>query len=121
VSSSVFQRRVLAVGFVVAAAYAAVAVVEVLVGAGPDMAVPFAYTAVSIAGPLAAVAWILGSSSRNEPGGDGPDDDGPGPPGDGHDDPPPPSWWPEFERDFRAHVERNAARRPSRDRARLRA
>jgi hypothetical protein len=102
------------VGFAVAAGYAIVALV-LLVGTNPRMAVPFAYTAVSIAGPLAVAGALLRSSRPDDAGGDDPPDDGPGPHDDGGDDSPPP-WWPEFEREFHAHVERHAAREGSEDR-----
>ncbi len=97
-------------GFAVAGLYAAVALAEVLVGAHPRLAVPFAYTAVSIAGPLTVAAAVLRPSRHDGPDDEDPGDGGSGPGNGGDDDPPPPSWWPEFEREFQAHVERHAAR-----------
>jgi hypothetical protein len=98
VPSRALERWVLAAGFAVAAAYAIVALVEVLAGHNPGVAIPFAYVALSIAGPLAVVSRLL----RSEP--PGPDGDGDGPSDDG-DEPEPPSWWPEFESEFWAEVD----------------
>jgi hypothetical protein len=114
VSSRGFERWVLAAGFAVAAAYAVVAVVEVIANDNPGVAIPFAYVALSIAGPLAAVSRLLGPS-RQGPDGDGSgdgDDSGPSDDGGGG-EPTPPSWWPEFERAFWADVERRGASRRS--------
>jgi len=110
------QCWALAVGFAVAAIYAAVALVELLVGTNPSLAVPFAYTAVSIAGPLTVLAMVLRASRDDYPDDEDPGGDGPGPDDGGSDDPPPPPWWPEFEREFHAHVERHAAREQSENR-----
>ena len=86
-----------------AAAYIVAAVVEAIVSGTATAAIPFAYTAVTIAGPLIVVSRML--VDRDGPGEEGSEgDDGPGP-GGGGDDPDPPPWWPEFERDFWAHVE----------------
>jgi hypothetical protein len=109
-----FQRRVLLGGFAVAAVYAVVAVVEAIVTGRPTAAIPFAYTAVTIAGPLLVVSRML--VDRDGPGEDGSDsDDGPGP-GGGGDDPDPQPWWPEFERQFWAHVETPPSGPPPRER-----
>jgi hypothetical protein len=117
VSSRGFERWVLAAGFAVAAAYAVVAVVEVIANDNPGVAIPFGYVALSIAGPLAAVSRLLGSS-REGPGGDGSGDgDGSGPSDGGGGEPTPPSWWPEFERAFWADVQRRGAGRRSPDRS----
>ena len=98
----------LAAGFAVAVGYAIVALVEALASADAAVALPFAYTAVSIAGPLGAVAWLLREprGRGDEPGDERPEP--PGPPDPGGD--PPPPWWPEFERQFWSHVERDVAR-----------
>jgi hypothetical protein len=100
VPSRALERWVLAAGFAVAAAYAIVALIEAVAGHNPAVAIPFAYVALSIAGPLAAVSRLL----RSEPPGPGGDGDGRDPSDDG-DEPNPPSWWPDFEREFWAEVD----------------
>jgi hypothetical protein len=98
------HRWALIGGFAVAAVYAVVALVEILVNSNPAAAIPFAYVAVCVAGPLAVVARFVGPSHRDEPGGGSSDGgNGPGPP-DGDDDPGP-AWWAEFEQDFWSHVD----------------
>lgn len=100
----------LAVGFGVAIGYAIVALVEALVNSDPAVAIPFACTAATIAGPLAIVARLLDAPGRNGPSAEDPaDGNGPGP-GGGDDDPTPP-WWPEFESEFWARVESEARER----------
>lgn len=102
------DRWALAAGFAVAIGYAVVALVEALTSSHAAVALPFAYVAVSIAGPLGAMTWLLRDRQQGH-GEDEPDGgDGPGP-SHGGDDPPPP-WWPDFERQFRAHVRREAGR-----------
>jgi hypothetical protein len=114
---SAFERWVLAGGFIVAAAYAVIAAVEVVVNPNPLVAIPFAVTAVSIATPLILVSRVIGVPRNDEPGGDGPGDVGSDPPPGGGDDPASPSWWPEFERDFWAHVDaRGGPHSPERER-----
>jgi hypothetical protein len=113
---SAFERWVLAGGFIVAAGYAAVAVVEVIVNPNAMVAIPFAVTAVTIAAPLLIVSRVLDSPRGDEPGGDGPGDVDSGPSPGGGDQPTSPSWWPEFERDFRAHVDARRSRAPERER-----
>jgi hypothetical protein len=112
VPSRALERWVLAAGFAVAAAYAIVALVEVVAGHNPGVAIPFAYVALSIAGPLAAVSRLL----RTEPPGPGGDGDGHDPSDDG-DEPKPPPWWPEFEREFWAEVDGRDAGGRSPDRS----
>jgi hypothetical protein len=105
-SPRAFQRRVLAGGFAVAAAYAVVALVEVIANRQPAVAIPFAITAVTIAGPLAVVSRLLDPPPKDGPGSDDSGrEDGPGPPGGGDDEPTAPSWWPEFERAFWAQLD----------------
>lgn len=112
-SRSDSQRWVLVGGFAVVAVYAVVAVVEVVVSADAMVAIPFAYAGVSIAAPLVVMWRVLGppSESGQDPGESdgGSGDDGPGPAGDGGDEPASPPWWPEFERELAAYVDRRHA------------
>jgi hypothetical protein len=100
-----FERWVLVGGFAAAAVYAVVAIVEVFANANPMVAIPYACTAVTIAAPLYIYARLLDPPRRDDPGEEG----GPGPGPSGPEDPPPPSWWPEFERDFRAYTDAPAS------------
>jgi hypothetical protein len=97
VPSRALERWVLAAGFAVAAAYAIVALVEVVAGHNPG---------------VAAVSRLL----RTEPPGPGGDGDGHDPSDDG-DEPKPPPWWPEFEREFWAEVDGRDAGGRSPDRS----
>jgi hypothetical protein len=116
-SPRAFQRWVLAGGFAVAAGYAVVALVVVIANRQPAVAIPFAITAVTIAGPLAVVSRLLEPPPKDGPGSDDPGrDDGPGPPGGGDDEPTAPSWWPEFEAAFWAQLDSERPRTPARER-----
>lgn len=89
--------------------YAVVALVEALATSHPAVAIPFACTAATIAGPLAIVARLFDSPGLDGPTAEDPaDGNGPGPGGGG--DGPTPPWWPEFEREFWAHVASRTAR-----------
>jgi hypothetical protein len=103
-SASVSQRWVLAGGFAVAALYAVVAVVELLAGDEPAVAIPWALMAVMIAGPLAVVARLFAEPRGGGAGGDDPGSDGHGPRDGGDLDPSATDWWPQFEREFWGHV-----------------
>lgn len=98
-----------------AAAYAVVALVAVIVSKDGAVAIPFACTAVTIAAPLVVVSRVLDPPRRDEPGGEGSGDNNGSGPGGGH-DPTSPSWWPEFEREFWAHVDSPPASRRADDR-----
>lgn len=114
-SHAASQRWAIAGGLAVAAAYAVVAVVEVIVSKDAAVAIPFAYTAVCIAAPLVVVSRFLDSPRRDEPGGEGSGgNNGPEPSDGGGDDPGSASWWPEFEQEFWAHVDSGRPNEPVR-------
>jgi len=110
-----FERWVLVGGFAAAAVYAVVAVVEVFVGKNPMIAIPYACTAVTIAAPLFIFARLLNPPGGGEPGEEG----GPGSGPSGPEDPPPPSWWPEFEREFRTYADVPTSHPPRDERPRV--
>ena len=102
-SNGRLERWSVAGGFALAAAHLLAALGEAILASDARMALPFVFVAVLIAGPLAIVSRAL----LTPPHGDGPprpDDHGQNGPGGGGDDDPSPSWWPQFERAFRAHV-----------------
>jgi hypothetical protein len=103
-SGSPSQRWAFVGGFAVAAAYAVVALVELFASDNAVAAIPFAYVAVCIAGPLAVVARFVGPARADEQDGESPGG-GPGPSGGGGDDPSAPPWWPDFAHDFWAYVD----------------
>jgi hypothetical protein len=108
VSEVAFQRWVLRGGFAVAALYVVVALIVLILADHSADAIPYAYTAVSIAGPLVVVSRLLRSERHGGTGGPGTGDDtGPGPSDGG--EPKPPPWWPEFEAEFWSHVDSKAA------------
>jgi hypothetical protein len=98
---------ILGLGFAVAAAYALGGLAAGMLGHDTAVGVTLAVTGLLIAGPLAIVSRAL----MNRPRGDGPPEtdgqgDGPGPDGGGDGDGDPAPWWPDFERDLRAHIEK---------------
>ena len=110
-SEVAFQRWVLRGGFAVAALSVVIALMQLMTADRSAEAIPYAYTAVSIAGPLIVVSRLLRTEPRGGTGDGGPGGGpGPGPPGGG--EPKPPPWWPEFEAEFWAHVDSQAADQP---------
>jgi hypothetical protein len=101
------DRWAFAPGVAAAGAFALLAVTEALVNARRAVAVPYAFTAVTIAGPPTVELGFL-RGARPGPGTG--DDRGWSDGGNG----PPPPWWPAFEHAFWADVERrDRAPRPS--------
>jgi hypothetical protein len=96
------RAAITAVGAVTVAGEAALAA-AVFASGGPDrIGLYLAVCAVATAAMIAALHKLLGLPPRDSGGGGG---DGAPP-----DEPPP--WWPEFEREFRAHVQARDARPP---------
>ena len=95
--------RMRLIGCAVSAAHAVLALLGELVAGVPGAGLLFGLcAAVSLAVALLAAPLL---EPRRPPGDEG---DGPRPGGGG--EPPEPPWWPDFERDFRAHVARRRTR-----------
>lgn len=94
-----FRTHLSAAGYGLAGLYAALGLLELILGGAARSALSFLVGAAVTAGIVTVLLPLLAPRG----GDDDDDDDGHGGGGDG-DGPPPPPWWPDFEREFWGHV-----------------
>lgn len=94
-----FRTHLSAAGYGLAGLYAALGLLELILGGDGRSALSFLVGAAV----TAAIVTVLLPLLAPRGGDDDDDDDGHGGGGDG-DGPPPPPWWPDFEREFWGHV-----------------
>lgn len=95
-----FRTHLSVAGFGLAAVYAVMALLALIVGGDPRGALMFLAGAAVTAGMVALLLPLLAPHR-----GDSGEDDVDGGSGGSGGDPPPPPWWPDFEREFWGHVD----------------
>lgn len=111
-----FRTHLSVAGFGLAAVYAVLGLVQLVVAGDGRTALVFWVSALVTAALIAVLLPLLAPRRGDS------DDDDDGGSGGGGDEPTPPPWWPQFEREFWSHVNRRGdgpRRRGPRERAPL--